>query len=181
MIRWGLTLQEYDFSVEYIKGKNNISDCLSRMIHLEEMDNTNKFVSFHVEINKKGKNDKNKNMKGLKVELDTKDILEMLRLYHESSGHGGLNTMKYLLLRKYKWQTSNSDINNYIKKCGVCQRIKERRKEKNFIALKSDHINDLWELDLIGPLPSSEEEYGFILTKIDTYSRLVNAFPLKSK
>ncbi len=75
ILRWSLKLQEYTFKVEYIKGETNIADACSRI----------------------------KRINAVLKEPSVEEKSDLLREYHTASGHGTANTMKFLMMRRYKW------------------------------------------------------------------------------
>jgi hypothetical protein len=73
----------------------------------------------------------------------------------------------------------NSDIKLWTKCCPACQRAKVTRHNVSAVSVipteggKFDQLH----VDLVGPLPYNEE-YTYLLTMIDRYSRLTEAVPL---
>lgn len=49
----------------------------------------------------------------------------------------------------------------------TCQRTRFGYIKTEKIAVKKDKKNDLWEIDLVGPLPRSGKGYRYLLTLID--------------
>ncbi|MCA9766889.1 MAG: hypothetical protein KC455_10785, partial [Carnobacterium sp.] len=75
LFRWALILQEYDFTIEYLKGEENFADIVSRA-----------FVCGAVRI-KRGNRE-------LVIPLK-EDELDIIKQYHLKTAHGGVNTLKY--------------------------------------------------------------------------------------
>ncbi|KAF9760555.1 Transposon Tf2-6 polyprotein, partial [Nosema granulosis] len=156
ILRWSLKLQEYSFNVEYIRGSTNIADACSRALCL----NVTRLETT--------------------VELTDKQKEEVLRDYHETSGHGTANTMKFLLDGRYKWKGMINDIENYVKQCRICTMIGgERTNTKNKMILAT-RPNDIWELDLIGRIPTKNGN-KFVFVAIDHFSKWIETKVIPNK
>lgn len=77
LFRWSLMLQEFEFSIEYIKGIDNSADVLSRDISCNSI----------------------KNNKRERIEPSTEDQMKICQEYHKITGLGGESTMKYHILK----------------------------------------------------------------------------------
>ncbi|KAF9763835.1 SCAN domain-containing protein 3 [Nosema granulosis] len=138
--------------IEHFKGKDNPTDCLSRLgvakVALEEKEEENQY--------------------------------DMITKLHERLAHGSLKTLEYHL-RDKKMKNKRKQIEEVIKDCLTCQRsgIKYRRKE--IIAMKVREKNELWEIDLVGPLPRNRDGYMYLLTSADHFSKIADVCALRSK
>ncbi|MGL5708156.1 MAG: hypothetical protein ACRDDF_07810, partial [Aeromonas sp.] len=54
-------------------------------------------------------------------------------------------------------------------------------KQKEYWTSKVRKANQQWQIDIIGPMPKSEDENRYILTAVDVYSRYMHAKAIKSK
>jgi hypothetical protein len=142
--------------VEYIKGCDNASDCLSRrddyVYSIEKMER-----------------------------IQPKDIQKILNFYHLTLGHGSPGNMKYNILRKYAWKGANRQINKFLQNCEVCQKDKKRSKYTDCNPIGANKPYQIWEADLIGTIPTSENGNNYILTVIDHYTKLAHAIAIKNK
>jgi hypothetical protein len=165
------------FDIEYIKGERNVSDSLSRLT-LNEI-----FIDGHVfAIEKGGRSDGFKFVRNKRLLVPKEcDIPKILEEYHIKSGHGNEKVMKHNICKKYWWLGQNKCINKYVEGCLICARASDKIKNKRVISIKSNGPMDLWELDIIGPLPETEMGNKFILSLIDHYTRYAYTFPLKRK
>ena len=161
LMRWSLKLQEYQVEINYLKGEENFTDILSRA-----------FVCDAVSV-VRGKREL--------VIPEVGDESEIIKQYHEASGHGGIDTVKYLVLTKYSFKNSSKKIEEFIKNCSICSKAKGFVKQKSCSPIVSNAVNDLWEMDLIGPLSPSRWGHRYILTIIDTFSRRAEAFAIRDK
>ncbi|ORD96130.1 hypothetical protein A0H76_519 [Hepatospora eriocheir] len=62
----------------------------------------------------------------------------------------------------------------------MCQQEVRRRSQEYLVPLKSRHINDIWEIDLI-ELPESLDDFKYVLTGIDVYSKFGFIHPIIDK
>ncbi|ORD96886.1 PO113 [Hepatospora eriocheir] len=62
----------------------------------------------------------------------------------------------------------------------MCQQEVRRRSQEYLVSLKSRHINDIWEIDLI-ELPESLDDFKYVLTGIDVYSKFGFIHPIIDK
>ncbi|KAF9762442.1 Transposon Tf2-11 polyprotein [Nosema granulosis] len=156
ILRWSLKLQEYSFNVEYIRGCTNVADACSRELCL----NVRRVEGTH--------------------ELTDRQKKDVLRDYHETSEHGTANTMKFLLDGRYKWKGMIKDIKNFVKQCGICARSGgERTNTKNRMILARGP-NDIWELDLIGRIPTKNGN-KFVFVAIDHFSKWIETKVIPNK
>jgi transposase InsO family protein len=161
LLRWSLILQEYDFEIEYLKGDKNFSDFLSRAFRCSSA----------------GVIEGDRPLT-IPKEEDENIILEQ---YHRMTGHGGIKTMKYLILRRYKFKNANKRINEYVNACEICRRARNCSKQISCSPIKAREINELWEIDVIGPIESAKEANKYIFTVIDVFSKRVAAFATRDK
>lgn len=161
LVRWSLYLQEYEFEVRYIKGDENGADgvsryCFKTSIKSQETSNT---------INITDSNIKNK----------------IIHDYHLTTGHGRLKTMLHNISQRYRWDTLKKDIKNYLESCLICLKSGGPIVNTKCKIIKTNSINDIWEIDLIGRLLDEDGKNKFILVIIDHYSKWTEAFVLQKK
>lgn len=94
--------------------------------------------------------------------------------------HPGIRTTRKIITSKYFWESMNRDVNEWAKTCLECQRAKINRHTSaplgSFEPVKRfEHIH----VDIVGPLPTSPEEYRYLVTIIDRTSRWPEAIPVK--
>ncbi|KAF9763576.1 Transposon Tf2-6 polyprotein [Nosema granulosis] len=159
LMRWSLKLSEYSFKPEYIKGEDNIADGLSRIPEQRETTVTTVRTS-------------------TVLDEETRGII--LRQYHLALGHGSSNAMKYLIRGKYSWEGMYKDISEYVEGCEICLKGGGAlRKSKNRVII-SERPNELWEVDLVGPLVD-DGRTKYILTAVDHYSKWLETRILENK
>ena len=91
LMRWSLKLQEYNMEINYLKGEDNFSDILSRAFRCDLVN----IVRGDREL----------------MIPQRDDEMEIIRQYHEATGHGGIDTVKYLVLSRYTFKNANKKIN----------------------------------------------------------------------
>lgn len=103
---------------------------------------------------------------------------------HEAptSGHLGRNKTLERLRGKAWWPTITRDVKEFVRRCGICQRNKDRRSDSAPIQpLEVASCFERVHLDLVGPLPPTERGNRWVLTVVDSASKFVIAIPLKDK
>jgi len=128
--------------------------------------------------------------RGMKTELQTICIpvtmkKSILRHFHGSplTGHLGIAKVLPLVNKRYHWPGLTKDVKRWVKGCATCQKRKQHRRN-NYGTFKSKISEFPWEracMDLVGPLPESDNHNRYILTIVDTFSRWPIAIPLPNK
>ena len=102
---------------------------------------------------------------------------------HATAGHFGVRATLDRMKRWFYYPTQQQDVENRIKLCQSCI-----QKSKKIDLKDATHKPHRWGfplemlfVDLVGPLPKSVEEFSYILSVQDAYSRYVNLYPLRSK
>ncbi|CAH2090022.1 unnamed protein product [Euphydryas editha] len=112
------------------------------------------------------------------------EINKILKENHDIpiSGHLGSNRMLSRIQERYYWRNMRSDVENYVRKCDLCQTNKALRKINRApmqITSTSTQPFERVALDLVGPLPEAEpSRYKFILTLQDDLTKYSAAYPL---
>ncbi|KAF9760902.1 Retrovirus-related Pol polyprotein from transposon [Nosema granulosis] len=156
ILRWSFKLQEYTFKVEYIRGSTNIADACSRALVLNVA---------RVERSEP---------------LTPDQRNEILNDYHITSGHGSAKTMKFLLARRYRWEGMIADIESYVRRCRICSKAGGERTNTRNRMITAAEPNDIWEIDLIGRIPSSTGN-KFIFVAIDHFTKGIETKVIPNK
>ncbi|MES9881967.1 MAG: reverse transcriptase domain-containing protein [Sedimenticola sp.] len=120
--------------------------------------------------------------KQLAVPLKLRDTV--LKQYHDAltACHYGVERTYEAIRMKYFWPSMYRDIQMYVKTCEPCQQSKRYvhfRKAK----LQPLPVGDVFSrvhMDVLGPLPQTEEGYKYILLLVDAFSGWCEAIPLKT-
>lgn len=100
-----------------------------------------------------------------------------------TSGHAGIKRMFNNIKKYYFWPGLEKDINNFVKRCTICQKQKYTVivKEPMVITTTAQSSFEKIFLDIVGPLDRDYNNYTYILTLQCELSKYVCAFPLMSK
>src|SRR6266508_2887197 len=104
----------------------------------------------------------------------------ILSMFHDNpiSTHQGAEAMRQQINKRYVWKGMTSDIKEYVKSCYECQRrggLKENNQKHTIVLMD---IFERWGIDIVGPLPQTEDGYRYIVVAIDYFSRWPEARPL---
>ncbi|CAM8910432.1 unnamed protein product [Rhodiola kirilowii] len=105
------------------------------------------------------------------------DFNEIIACCHSSSygGHGSASkTTSKILQSGFYWPSMFKDTYEFVKACNECQRMGNiaRREEMPQKGIMEVEIFDVWGVDFMGPLPSSQGN-SFILVAVDYVSKWV--------
>ena len=109
------------------------------------------------------------------IVLPQSEIFQIMKLYHNESGHFGINRTCRRLSLHYYWPGMLKHIKNFVNKCDGCQRVKVDRK-KCFGFYSIFKTSQPWErvgLDFVGPLPRSKNGHEYILFCCDYLTKFV--------
>ena len=186
VLRWKMFLQEYDFKIEHIAGKDNIvADGLSRIMAQEEQQDILNLL--REEEGEECEVDDTLDQSNLNPNLSVvpSEKYQLFKKAHNSIvGHHGLaRTIQNLMkIEPILWKGFRKDCAKFIKECPTCQ--KNSVIQPNIVSEK--FINHTYEpferinIDTIGPI-SVKDSVGheFILTVRDTFSRFTLLYPMK--
>lgn len=192
LVRWRLKLEEYDYSIEYKKGCDNVvADELSRNINiLEEIDeNEDTDIDVEKEVNEilNNRTEEVTNETLIEEVVDGELKTKILKEYHEGlvGGHCGQKATINKIKQKYNWKGLNRDVITYISKCVACQTEKiDRHPSRNpmTIVTSANHALEKIAIDLTGPYITKDKiinKYG--LTIQDDLSKFIKFVPIESK
>lgn len=152
-----MILQEYSFVSKHIDGESNAADGLSRQIFMMTL-KSNPHPAY--------------------TDTDKENIL---RHYHITSGHGTAHNMWFLLKGKYNWNGMRQDVIKYVKGCLVCLKNGGEIKNTENNIIQTLFTNELWEIDLLGPLTGTDGTNKFIVVTVDHYSKWLDAEIIEKK
>ncbi|KAK3101592.1 hypothetical protein FSP39_004699 [Pinctada imbricata] len=112
--------------------------------------------------------------------------LDALKQYHDSlagGGHLGIEKVRVSLIQKYYWPRMHQDIVNYVKSCDRCQLAKRNHNpvKPPMQPMPARDKFECWQIDILGPLQKTKDDYEYILLCIDAGTHWPEAFPLKSQ
>ena len=112
--------------------------------------------------------------------------IENNRLYHyhddPQSGHLGTQKTYLRIATDYFWPGCYRDVNNYVRKCNICQSCKvEQKASVGFMGQRI--VEQPWIVvaaDIMGPFPRSKAGYQYVLVIQDFFTKWVEFVPLRS-
>lgn len=168
LVRWHLRMQEYDYSIGHIPGRENVvADALSRLLLISGMSSPSDLLEPEV--------------MSLAVNTIDSDPVELIGRFHNALvGHFGVNhTMKVLRENGLEWPNMLADVSSFIQTCATCQKCRASKGSYD-AALKTTMVTEPFEvvaIDTIGPLPVDLYGNSFIIVVIDSFTRFIELFP----
>lgn len=97
------------------------------------------------------------------------------------SGHVGIQKTTETIASRYFWKTLRTDVRRYCTQCLPCA---ERKKSphlrkaplQQFTSLK--YPNQITAMDIVGPLPLTEQGNKYMLTHVDLFSKWLEAYAI---
>ncbi|GKT18034.1 DDE-type integrase/transposase/recombinase, partial [Aduncisulcus paluster] len=198
VIRWTTYLNQFDFEIEHIKGKDNVvADTLSRMIS-----ETRRVIADEQTIHELIKesqattpptSEEYEREGELWVRSDTGQIYlpdnedlhtKLIKHFHSSiSGHHWIrSTIDKLKDFGLSWPTMYLDVRQVIKGCLTCQKITESKLSRKTPTLSISHAEagHTWFIDSLGPLPRTADGYEYVIAATDAFTRYTELFPVTS-
>lgn len=122
--------------------------------------------------------------KGLVCIPDVKDRPRIIRECHESSvgGHKGITKTVARIRNKYYWENMKSQVEKFIQTCSSCQKKKLVRVKTKQPMIITDTPVDAFDkvaMDIVGPLPITDNGNEYILTIQDQLTKYSVAVPLE--
>jgi len=186
LTRWALTLAEFDFKAEHVKGKDNpVADCLSRDTPDTCPTNRSNVCMVvraaptpQVCVATSGATLPNVDAKA--AEADPNSLpLDLAVLHHGHASHREM--VRRARRRGILRRGLAKKCKEYVRSCLACQAAEGslRPHQALFATWAPPSPFNTWAIDLVGPLPT-DGGHKFLLTAIDLATRWAEAIPLKS-
>jgi hypothetical protein len=122
--RWKIFLSEYDYSLDYIRGEDNlIADALSRVDTVVRDGNSDIMFPQVIQLSP---NAVNVLISQPSARVGSEHDGEIELVHDMAVGHFGLNeTLRRLKGRGISWAGMRSDVESYIRTCHVCQQLRK--------------------------------------------------------
>ena len=175
-LHWKLAIQEFDFDVEWIAGEDNgAADGFSRLCALSDEDIEYACSLFEAESIACLREEKEK------IPDDKYEIIQ--QFHNEVVGHIGFNKLVSKLMKAgHTWPNLRPHVRQFLRQCDVCQKAEEH-KPKLAVPMFTTSTYDPMErlnIDTIGPLPADDNGNQYILVVIDTFTRWIELYALKT-
>ena len=107
----------------------------------------------------------------------------VLKLAHDipAASHLGINKTKDRVLQRYYWPGVFRDVANHCRTCEICQRAQGKRYGARAEMIPLSLIEKLFQriaMDIVGPLPRSNNGNKYILTICDYATRCPDTIPI---
>jgi len=207
--RWKLQVQEYNFDVIHVPGKDNVvADYLSRLCLILEVvvDGEEELMTqeiFSIDYRAMVECDKDEEWEELPVgrvfvtpvyaisDISLQqDVYDEIKAVHNSlAGHSGVKrTLAKLRVRGgslngLTLQKRTDAVKQFIKECAYCQKAEYRSVKivtKPFTLANTGKVMNYMSMDTVGPFPADTDGYRYILVLTCNFSRFTMLFALKS-
>ncbi|HCK04385.1 MAG TPA: hypothetical protein DHV86_06465, partial [Methylophilaceae bacterium] len=186
VLRWKMFLQQFDFDLQHIPGKENIPADLASRLYEGETQRTINMASFQLaNIHDETEMNHMDSIEDIhRIEYEKHD--EIINQYHNSTvGHHGFErTMRLLKERAHKtWKGMRKNVREFINKCPHCQFMQDVQLKLKLIPyhVMTWRPMDRLNIDHIGPFPKDEQGNVYILVCIDVFSRFVELIPVPDR
>ena len=121
-----------------------------------------------------------------KIFLPSSLIATTIEYYHRLLHHPGSTKLYYVISNHFYFRSMRAVINNFVKKCDICQRVKGPFPRLGHLPLKATELNpwDEVQVDLVGPwtfqIPPKWSVSVLALTCIDPFTGLCDACRLNT-
>ena len=112
--------------------------------------------------------------------------IEIMRVMHnaEMSAHTGAYKTLQRIRQSFYWKTMRRDVNRWVAGCLLCACRKSSPKSSSKHGLLQNIITGQpWQtvsIDILGPLPKTDEGYTNIIVMVDHFTNWVEMIPLKN-
>ena len=102
---------------------------------------------------------------------------------HPTAGHFGITATLQRCGERFYYPGMKKDSETRVRACPECLAKIQRVKVRDAVhhPRKTGYVGELLFVDLVGPMPVTRDQYKYILTIEDAYSRHVTAVPIRNK
>ena len=166
VLRWKMAIQEYDFRITHIPGKDNIvADALSRIPVPDEETEDMAVLSAVLRA----------------AIIPDEAMTHITKAHNTLAGHSGVKeTLRKLDLMNLHWPKRRQHVKHFIGQCPICQKL-SYKKDKIYTkryTLSTSRPMERINVDTIGPLRKDIHGNSYILAIIDTFSRFLMLYAI---
>ena len=165
ILRWRLRLQEYDFIVRHVAGRDNVvADCLSRV---GQSTPPAKVAAAALKTD---------------FQCDPELLLKVFDFHNDVQGHVKMKAVEQKMKAAgIRGSYLREHIKFVIDRCGLCQKLDHGA---TIVApnasITSQESGEEWSIDTVGPIEEDEDGNQYIIAAIDGFSRSVFMKPTKT-
>lgn len=189
ILRWRLRLQEYDFNIKHVAGRDNVvADGLSRVGHHVQPPPAAGAAMASMAIVLSGRTDP---LMASMAQPRSKDFvpnpetLHIISTFHNDVvGHRHARAIERQMLGaghgNHEYLRDHTDY--FVLHCPLCQKLKfgTTLEADASVHISASEVGEEWSVDTIGPLPPDVHGNTFIIAAVDGFSRLCLVKPAKS-
>src|ERR1044072_2706106 len=108
-------------------------------------------------------------------------VLRLISIFHDlpTAGHQSKDAVWEQMKQRYQWDGMYKDIVDYVKTCYECQMRGGPKKNNPIRMIPPMDLVQRWRIDIVRPLPTTEDGTRYIVVAMDYFSRWPEARPLK--
>ena len=111
-------------------------------------------------------------------------LIKSVMRYGHSDMHHGVSKARMRIFERFWWPKASKDINLYVRSCQACQAAKKTNKKEfdhgKLQLFSCDRPFQMVSIDIVGPLPQTDDGFRYLVTMIDKFSRYCLIQPVKS-
>ena len=163
VMRWKLLIQQYNFDIEHIPGKDNIvANGMSRFCPMDSSETDPDILCLAADF------------------TIPKDKYRIISSFHNGNiGHFGVErTYNKIAAHHEPWQYMREHVRRFIKRCPCCQKMSVLKVP----ILTHPFTNSTYtpferiQVDTVGPLPKDEYNNEYIIVCRDTFTRAIGLY-----
>ena len=134
---------------------------------------------------RKAKSERTKSMSEFQLVIPRQLISQILKIAHDSplGGHSGIQNTLDSVRERYYFARMGKIISEYVQSCHECQsrKVSNLKTKAKIVAYPTpSEPFQVWQMDIFGPLVSSNNANTYVFTAVDAFSNFLFAVPLRN-